>query len=185
MPLGTRVLLGLLAALAAQPALAQIYRWVDERGVVNYSNLAPQDPAGAQELVRIEDRVSVYTPDEALARAVRELRLAPRAPETAPAAEAPSSAPAREALPAWLPHLASDPCAGERAALCAGTYAPFLHPAPLLRPRSPPFARIPQIRLPSGRIAGAVVGPEGFIPGHSGVAPEFRPTPVRPSAPER
>lgn len=63
----------LIAMLAVLPALsggvsahAQLYKWVDERGVVNYSNQLPVNPADAKKLAVVEDRVSVYTPDPAL-----------------------------------------------------------------------------------------------------------------------
>ena len=36
----------LLGAFAAMPALAQVYRWVDEKGTVHYSNAKP--PAGVK-----------------------------------------------------------------------------------------------------------------------------------------
>ena len=54
--------------LATAPAFAQVYKWVDDKGVVNYSNEAPPnrnstvlDPKAA--------RISVYTPGDALKRA--------------------------------------------------------------------------------------------------------------------
>ena len=65
----------LLVALgAAGVAQAQTYKWVDERGVTNYSNAPPAARAGAK---TIEDRVSVIEsePVQAQAAAV-ERRLA-------------------------------------------------------------------------------------------------------------
>jgi hypothetical protein len=60
----------LACALLATPALAQVYKWVDDKGVVNYSSEAPAgrnstllDPKSA--------RVSVYSTDEAPKRAPR------------------------------------------------------------------------------------------------------------------
>jgi Domain of unknown function (DUF4124) len=44
---------------AATPALAQIYKWVDERGVVNYGN-QPQDNRKAKELDTSSITLSVY-----------------------------------------------------------------------------------------------------------------------------
>ncbi|HUL92748.1 MAG TPA: DUF4124 domain-containing protein [Burkholderiales bacterium] len=55
---------GLAAAVLAAPALAQVYKWVDEKGVVNYSSEAPAsrdstvlDPKAV--------RVSTYSTEEA------------------------------------------------------------------------------------------------------------------------
>ena len=67
----------LIALLAAIPALstgvsahAQLYKWVDERGVVTYSNQLPVNPQDAKKLAVVEDKVSVYTPDPALLGAI-------------------------------------------------------------------------------------------------------------------
>ena len=71
-------LAGLVAALLAFPAgtaaAAQLYKWVDERGVVNYSNQPPADPKSARNVMEVEDRVSVYTPDPALVREIAAFR---------------------------------------------------------------------------------------------------------------
>ncbi len=55
----------MLAALAPL-AQAQTYKWVDERGVVNYSNTPPPSAAKAQP---VEERISVYAADPSLPRA--------------------------------------------------------------------------------------------------------------------
>src|SRR5262245_38662861 len=56
---------------AASPALsAQLYKWVDERGVTNYSSQPPADPGAAKNLGPVEGNLSVYSPDPALTRAV-------------------------------------------------------------------------------------------------------------------
>src|SRR5262249_58496569 len=54
-----------VVALAAPLAQAQTYKWVDERGVVNYSNTPPPKPAKAQ---TVEDRISVYATEPNLAQ---------------------------------------------------------------------------------------------------------------------
>ena len=62
-----------LAALVSV-AHAQTYKWVDERGVVNYSNTPPPAKTKAQP---VDDRISVYASDPSLPRAVAvEQRLA-------------------------------------------------------------------------------------------------------------
>ena len=60
-----RFALLLLAALAPL-AQAQTYKWVDERGVVNYSNTPP--PAGAKSAQQVEERISVYASAPPLAQ---------------------------------------------------------------------------------------------------------------------
>jgi hypothetical protein len=62
-----RVLLFVLATTAMAPLHAQTYKWVDERGVVNYSNVKP--PTRPAQALPIEDRVSVVAPDPNLAAA--------------------------------------------------------------------------------------------------------------------
>jgi hypothetical protein len=57
-----------IALVVAVPAWAQIYKWVDEKGVVNYSS---RPPAGRKSTVLDPNSVSVstYTPDESLTQA--------------------------------------------------------------------------------------------------------------------
>lgn len=62
-----RALLFLLATTAMAPVHAQTYKWVDARGVVNYSNVPP--PARPVQATPIEDRVSVVARDPNLAAA--------------------------------------------------------------------------------------------------------------------
>ncbi len=58
------------ALMAAPPANAQMYKWVDERGVVSYSNSPPPSAGKTSKVSVVEDRVSVYTPDELISRAM-------------------------------------------------------------------------------------------------------------------
>lgn len=56
------ILLSALAGalvLLALPAGAQIYRWVDERGVVNYASRPPADGVRAVRVDQAESRISV------------------------------------------------------------------------------------------------------------------------------
>ena len=53
-----------LALLLAPAVQAETYKWVDERGVVNYSNTPP--PAAAKAPQQVADRVSTYQTDPAL-----------------------------------------------------------------------------------------------------------------------
>jgi len=56
-----------ILALAAWPALAQVYKWVDEKGVVNYSNEAPTDRKATQ-LDPKAARVSIIGTDDSTKR---------------------------------------------------------------------------------------------------------------------
>lgn len=64
--------------MAASPALAETYKWVDSKGVVNYSSTPP--PASAKAQV-VGERISVLPPDPSLGPAVAamEARAAQRA----------------------------------------------------------------------------------------------------------
>src|SRR5258706_9740683 len=62
----TPSLLSIVILLAAAPAHAQVYKWVDESGQTHYSDKAP---ASAKKVSTVTDRVSTYTPDPSLARA--------------------------------------------------------------------------------------------------------------------
>lgn len=73
-PVAALARLLLAAALAAAlPALAaDTYKWVDERGVVTYSNTPP--PATGKQPNKVDavgDRMTVYTPDERLRQAIQ------------------------------------------------------------------------------------------------------------------
>lgn len=69
----------LILAAAAPPALADTYKWVDEKGVVNYSNKPP--PAAAAKQKVVEERVSVIAADPSIGPAIAamEARAARRA----------------------------------------------------------------------------------------------------------
>ena len=58
----------LAAALGAPAVQAETYKWVDEKGVVNYSNAPPPSAKSAKALKIVEERISVYQADPGLAR---------------------------------------------------------------------------------------------------------------------
>lgn len=59
--------LGLALALGAPLASAETYKWVDERGVTNYSNNPPPSAArAAKPAQKVEERISTYEQDPAL-----------------------------------------------------------------------------------------------------------------------
>jgi hypothetical protein len=73
-----RTALVLLAAAWTLPAGAETYKWVDEHGVVNYSNNPPAAAKAGSKLVLVEDRVSTYQSDPALLRSAAARAAAPR-----------------------------------------------------------------------------------------------------------
>jgi hypothetical protein len=65
----------LAALLAVMPAHAQVYKWVDERGVTNYSSEPPADRKGGPKSATVADRISVYAPEPGIQRAIRAVSL--------------------------------------------------------------------------------------------------------------
>ena len=67
--IGAISLLGIFVSL---PVAADMYKWVDERGVVTYSNAPPIAGSRVRKVEGVAERISVYTPDEKLNRTMRE-----------------------------------------------------------------------------------------------------------------
>jgi len=67
-----RFILMLTVAACAPASAQQLYKWVDERGVTNYSNHPPADPKSAKNVRPVEDRLSVYSPDPGLTQAIED-----------------------------------------------------------------------------------------------------------------
>jgi len=61
-----------IVLFAAAPLHAETYKWVDEKGVTNYSSTPP--PAKAKQAKVIEDRVSIIPADPSFAEASAALR---------------------------------------------------------------------------------------------------------------
>src|SRR5437667_8926308 len=57
----------LIALLVAPLAHAETYKWVDAKGVVNYSNTPPPNAANA---ATVPDRISNYAPDPSITQAI-------------------------------------------------------------------------------------------------------------------
>ena len=64
-------LLAVVLLLVARPLCAEIYKWVDEKGVTNYSSSPPANAKLAEKTQVVEERLSVYTPDPGLLRATQ------------------------------------------------------------------------------------------------------------------
>lgn len=152
-----RVFNGMMAMLAAScaaaPVCAELYRWVDERGVVTYSDRRPVDARIAEKTQPVPNRISVYAPDQGLLQAVETARLKKSQPE--PRGE-PDRAVAYTAAAVPQAPAGYDPSG-------------FIYPYPYAvfvpaRRRPPPLE---QAVLPAGAIAGTINAP-GMIPGNTG-----------------
>ena len=165
--------------LAAAPAHAQVYRWVDERGAINYSNQLPVNPETASKLAIVEDRVSVYTPDAALLRAIEADRRGSGPTRRIAELEGQLDAErrARQYAAVAAAPRPSDPCS-IRAADCFGLSEPYYtRTIVAVPPRFPP-RRFPHVLPETARM----VTP----PGLSAARPLLtvaRPNPSRPSRP--
>jgi hypothetical protein len=160
-----------LFAAATPLASAQLYKWTDDKGVVNYSN---KPPAGAAKGVAVvEDRVSVYTQDPAVLQATQNARDRRNLPPPAPAAAERRAPPAAASPGVMASPGPLDPCIG--ADLSADCYGYGASAAFRGRHRGP---RLVQPELTPGAIAGNVNAGGGFTPGLSTQAPLGAPSPV-------
>jgi len=64
-------ILAVVLLLVARPLCAETYKWVDEKGVTNYSSSPPANARLAEKTQVVEERLSVYTPDPGLLRAIQ------------------------------------------------------------------------------------------------------------------
>jgi hypothetical protein len=170
----------LLAILAAAPAPAQLYKWVDERGVTNYSNQPPSDPKTAKNLRPVpEDRLSVYSPDQALVQAIDDDRQNGQQRQRQRAKieslenqlEAERGARQQAAAAAQQSQSAYEKCLADGRLDCSAIYGVETYGPPVVFiPNRHRRKHLPQTVLPPGAIAGNVTGGNGFIPGNSAAA---------------
>ena len=167
-----------LALLAHGPAAgAELYKWVDENGVVNYSNTPPpKTPAGKPPSV-VEDTISVYTPEKTVTDEIERSRQRLKQPPpplagSAPPAVIPPPAPVADVRtggtigPPAAPAPPYDPCRNPNDPGCPGV---IYDSSPVFQGRR---SRVPlvQPQVPAGTIAGQGAGPGAYIPGQSGTA---------------
>jgi Domain of unknown function (DUF4124) len=153
-----------IAAIAAStftPAHATLYRWTDERGVVNYSDKTPPKNAAAKD-VRVvpQDRLSIYSPDRAtldMVKLVRERGLFWPRYEVMPMSYSPMGP---MAGPQDLCAYGDPSCNGSIYYGYPGNYG---YHGRLGNRRFQP-------QLPLGATAGNVVGPNGYTAGLSAQA---------------
>ena len=161
LPIFRRALIAFAVLAAASPlAGAQVYKWTDDKGVVNYSNTPPADSKSKKGMSVVEDRVSVYSADPAVVRATQNAREGRGAPPPPPVVAIP-------APPPLLPPVStSDPCLNGYDPIACGYYdgSPVF-----VGRRRPPH--LVQPNLTPGAIAGNVNQNSGYTPGLSTQAP--------------
>jgi hypothetical protein len=177
-----RFVLTLSVVLACSPAAAQqLYKWVDERGVTNYSNHPPADPKTARNVRPVEDRLSVYSPDPGLTQAIEDnqknfdQRQRERARIEAMERQAAAERQAREqqAAAARQAQEAYERCVAEGRPGCPnphGIEGFYYPPVVVVPPRHRRQAPLPQNLPKPGTTAGHVTADNNFIPGNSASA---------------
>ncbi len=119
-------ILVLVVLLVARPLCAETYKWVDEKGVTNYSSSPPANARLAKKVQVVEERLSIYTPDPALSRAIQV-----RPPMSAPMPYAPAVAYAPQQYAAATQAM-YDACLAQRRVDCddasypSGGYFPYI-----------------------------------------------------------
>jgi len=116
--MSSRILVVVLL-LVARSLCAETYKWVDERGVTNYSNNPPANAKLAKKVQVVEERLSIYTPDPALSRAIQV-----RPPMSAPIPYAPAGAYAPQQY-AVATQAMYDDCVAQRHVDCNGASYPY------------------------------------------------------------
>ena len=188
------VMLAVVAAGASASA-QQLYKWVDERGVTNYSNHPPADPKTAKNVRPVEDRLSVYSPDPGLTQAIEDnqknfdQRQRERARLEAMERQAEAERQAREqrAAAARQAQEAYDRCVAEGRPGCPGPYGVegFYYPPVVVVPPRHRRQELPQNLPKPGTTAGHVTAGNNFIPGNSASATPPPPREFHRRPPER
>jgi hypothetical protein len=174
----TPLYIGLAACLlTAAPASAQLYKWVDDKGVTNYSNEPPPKSRTRKPATIVEDTISVYTPEKSVTEELE--RRAQQKTAAPPPPPPPGSAPQQPRVTSTAPPppIAYDPCMTQNDPNCQ-----IVHDGPPViygRRRPPPVLNQPQI--PPGTIAGQATQQGGYIAGQSASAPPATPQTARPA----
>jgi hypothetical protein len=159
-------------AAEASNANAQVYKWVDENGVVNYSNSPPPKKPGIKPPVIVEETISVYTPEKAVIESIEDSRKRASAPPPSPAPAVPPAPVATADTgggnrvgvlgpPAPPPVATYDPCAvNPNDPRCQQIiYAP---PPAIIVPRRP-------VTIPPGTVTSNVGPSPAVVPGQPGL----------------
>ena len=183
----------LTAVLAAVPAFAQVYKWVDEKGVTNYSNEAPADRKAVKKVDVVADKLSFYSPQESSTRAAAHSGVSPALAdridrlERQLQAERQARQSAASAESQALAAAAYQQCLADRRVDCDG-YAGYLpYGAPLVvvapfRHRHPvPFPNVTVTGVTAGNVTVAIRAAGGRFNGTPGVTAASGPAPKAPT----
>jgi len=180
------LVLAAILAIVSADAAAQLYKWTDENGVVNYSNTPPAKKPGAKPPVVVEEKISTYTPEKAVTDSIESARARAAAPPPPP-----PPAPARAA--GYAPPPPPDP-GGNRVGVIGPPPASQQQPQyndPCMYPNNDPrcqqviySAPVGVARRPiaTGNPVTSTVGPgTAIVPGQPGLNnPQFPNTPRSP-----
>jgi uncharacterized protein DUF4124 len=169
----------------------QLYKWVDERGVTNYSNQPPADPKAAKTVRPVEDRLSVYSPDQGLIQAIEDnqknfdqrQRERARVQALENQLEAERRARQQSAAAVQDAQQSYDRCMSAGRLDCGAIYGEVYTPIIVAPPRHR-RQNIPQPVLTPGTTAGNVTADSNYIPGNSASVPSPPPREARRRAPE-
>ena len=181
MPVSLKLLV-VLITVAPLHANADLYRWTDEKGSINYSDRAPPKSSNVKDVSIVENRLSVYSQDKATMEKVQRAR---ERADSMPAGYSPGSMAGRYPV-GYAPVTPAaagpgyDTCVAGDDMSCYGY--PVYYSAPVFFGRHR-GSRFVQQRLPLGATAGNAVGLTGFIPGLSAQAQMLASTPLSRSAP--
>jgi hypothetical protein len=152
---------------------AELYKWVDQNGVTNYSNEPPPKGTNVKPMVVPEDRLSVYTPEQSVTQAIeRAKERAARPPLSMPAPSRNVEPERRALVPAPSIPPGYDPCSNPNDPNCQL----YLYDgSPVFQGRRRPPVLV-QPQLPPGTIAGNATASGGTIPGLSGTTPSAPPS---------
>jgi hypothetical protein len=130
-PIRLAVLLCALAAAA--PASAQVYRWVDDRGIVNYAAKPPGDGRATVRLDLQESRISVIPTAPRAARALSPAAALPPASPSFPGVVDQVTIGGLQRYPDWRTR-----CIAERRVDCDNPSLATFDYAPSIAPNAPP-----------------------------------------------
>ena len=148
----------LIVGLIATASHAQVYKWVDERGMTHYSNNPPAETS-RMKTEAVEQKISVYTPEKATAggtdrRQVEKLADQVDRLEQQLAAERQARASAATAE-ADARRVAYDRCLAQRRVDCDDAVGPVVQPVFIAgRPRR----TLPNVMPPNVDLRGVTAG---------------------------
>lgn len=166
-----RTIATLAVVFAGTPAWAQVYKWVDDRGVTHYSDQAPPKQEPVKKLDIVADRLSVYTSDPSLTRPSErsgsDRALSERVDRLERQLEAEHQAQRYAAAAESQAYLTAvyEQCLADRRVDCDGYGGYYAAPVVVAGFRHGRFRPVPLPNV-TGLIAGNVVRFPGIMPGN-------------------